>query len=69
MWDAFIAAAKSAGHEVVCVTMRYSDQTVRMPCEVVYTGCRAKMLHMGELQRIPDVWIDDMPHRIFQGAQ
>lgn len=68
MWDAWLRLAADHGHEVVCVTMRHAHEWVRMPCEVIYTGRRAKAQHMAELGRMPHIWIDDSPHWIFQSS-
>ena len=69
MWDAFIASAKGAGHEVICVTMRFPDEErIDMPVEVVYTSRQAKAPHMAALGRVPDIWIDDNPKWIYSGA-
>ena len=61
LWDAFIVSAQSRGHEVVCVTMRRPDQTVTIPCPVIYTSRRAKVSHMEALGKTVDIWIDDSP--------
>lgn len=37
-------------------------------CAVYCTGRRAKLEYMTEVGRIPDVWIDDSPMFITQGA-
>ena len=68
MWNTFIASAKAAGHTVVCVTMRHPHEAIMMPCEVVYTSRQAKMKYLLALGRQAHIWIDDMPHLLFQGA-
>ena len=67
-WLAFIESAKANGHEVICVTMRFPDEPVDMPIPVIYTSRVAKAFHMAAIGRLPDVWIDDSPHWIYQGA-
>jgi len=62
LFDKFIALAKAAGHEVVCVTMR--DSPPVMPCEVVHTCGEKKLKHMARLGRKVDIWIDDWPATI-----
>lgn len=60
MWDRFIADAVANGHLVVCVTMRHPHEPIQMPCEVVYTGRKAKAAFWPA-----DVYIDDKPHWLF----
>lgn len=69
LWLEFLRLAQSAGHEVVCVTMRYSHERIELPVEVVYTGRQAKGPFMESVGRHVDVWIDDMPQCILYGAQ
>jgi hypothetical protein len=64
MFDKFIDLAKTAGHEVVCVTMRGTDHSFRMPCEIIYTDGEKKRQHMLRLGRSVDIWIDDWPETI-----
>lgn len=66
LWDQFIGSCAGAGHELVCVTMRYPEEAISPPCEVVYTSREAKLPFMVALGRKPDVWIDDNPHWIFE---
>lgn len=66
LWDRFIELSRGHGHEIVCVTMRYAHEPVMMPCEVIYTGRKAKAAFMQEAGRTPDIWIDDKPHWLFQ---
>lgn len=67
-WVHFVSLAKIAGHEVICVTMRYRHEAIDMPCEVIYTSRKAKGPYMESLGRKPDVWIDDAPHWILQSS-
>lgn len=70
LWDGFIAAARRNGHDIVCVTMRHDTEDERiehpMPCEVIYTGRKAKRPFLDERSVRIDIWIDDSPHWIFQ---
>ncbi len=68
LWEGFIRDARIAGHEVICVTMRYPSEPIEMSCETVYTSRQAKMSFMNSIGRLPDVWIDDKPHWIFQAS-
>lgn len=74
MWDRFIRLAIASGHAVICVTMRYEVESAEVResigklCAVYCTGRRAKLEYMTEVGRIPDVWIDDSPMFITQGA-
>jgi hypothetical protein len=64
LWDGFILAARSRGHAVKIVTMRYPSEPVEVPgVDVVYTSRQAKKHFMAA-----DVWIDDTPAFIFQDA-
>lgn len=67
LWDAFIAFARADGHEVLCVTQRNVDDPeeaiINMPCPVIYTSRQPKGFVMQGM--MPDVWIDDQPHLIF----
>ncbi len=68
LWEEFILLAEKLGHEVVFVTMRFKEdpELIYAPsCEVIYTARAAKGPFMAALGRIPDIWIDDMPQRIF----
>lgn len=63
LWRLFIEQAKSAGHSVTCVTMRYPHEPVDMPCEVFYTSRKAKAVAFDA-----DVWIDDSPRWLLQDS-
>ena len=67
-WDCVVASAISAGHRVVCVTMRHPFESITMPCPVIYTRRKAKHPHMRDLGINVDVWIDDSPHWIMQDS-
>ena len=69
LWEAFIHNAHAAGHEVVCVTMRYPHEGAPgIPCRVVFTSRLAKWRAMIERGEPVDVWIDDQPGYITQDA-
>jgi len=68
MWDIFISNAKSHGHEIICVTMRYPHEEINMPCNIIYTSREAKARHTMMKNIEFDVWIDDNPLYIYQGA-
>lgn len=61
MWDRFIRLAIASGHGDV-------RESIGRLCAVYCTGRRAKLEYMTEVGRIPDVWIDDSPMFITQGA-
>jgi hypothetical protein len=68
MWDEWITMARNHGHRVICVTMRYPQESLQMPCEIVYTSRQAKAPYMAARNCLPDVWIDDSPHWIFSSS-
>lgn len=68
LWDAFIANCEARGHRVVCITMRHPHEAISPPCEVIYTGRKAKLAHAASIGLVPKIWIDDMPELLFQGA-
>lgn len=70
LFSVFIRIAQQREHEAYIVTMRYDSDAERIcdqvPCKVFYTGRNAKMKHMADLGHIFDIWIDDMPHLLFE---
>lgn len=62
LFDEFIAIAKRRGHDVVCMTMRRPEEAIEMPCQVIYTSRRAKVLYAAEHSIKIDIWVDDAPH-------
>lgn len=74
MWDQFIRLAIASGNSVICVTMRHEGESADVResigrlCAIYCTGRRAKLEYMTAIGRIPDVWIDDSPMFIVQGA-
>lgn len=65
LWDLFIESAQKAGHEVLCITMRYPAEIAEIPCEVIYTSRQPKGNFMAAKGISVDIWIDDIPHLIF----
>lgn len=65
-WDEVIEMSRHFGVSMVCVTMRAPTEPVTMPCEVIYTSMERKGHFMYALKRMPDVWIDDRPDRVFK---
>lgn len=74
LWDRFIAWAHARGHTVVAVTMRHEHETCPLTerlsklVKIFYTGRAAKAAAMAALDIKPNIWIDDNPLWIFQGA-
>lgn len=75
LWLAFITDARSRGHLVMCVTMRYSHEGEAVERQltgrvdrIVYTGRKAKLRHMQFLGLTPNIWIDDAPHWVLKDA-
>lgn len=69
LWDSWIKLATSRGHLVLCVTMRYQEETIEMPCEVIYTSRKAKQPFMiARGFRPPDVWIDNEPKWLLEDS-
>lgn len=69
MWRKVIAIATEAGHRVVCVTSRWKEEAIEMPCEVIYTGRLAKARVAADAGIDVDIWIDDNPFFIMAGAE
>jgi len=68
LWDDFIASVKRRGHDILCVTMRHERERVEVPCEVVYTGRKAKKPYCDDRSINIDIWIDDNPCWILRDA-
>lgn len=63
-WKVFIMSARIRGHEIAIVTMRFPEEKLDAgDLEVIYTSRQAKARHYQA-----DVWIDDMPLSVLQGA-
>lgn len=78
LWDRFIANARSRGHKVFCVTMRFdipkeADEVRRYLGEkvdqIIFTGRNAKKKFMYDLGYDVSVWIDDSPNWILNDAK
>ncbi len=69
LWRNFIRMVERAGHEIVCVTMRFPTSPVEMPIKVYYTSWRAKQPFMKAAGLDVDVWIDDSPHWVIMDAK
>jgi hydroxymethylpyrimidine pyrophosphatase-like HAD family hydrolase len=76
-FDRIIAEFQKAGHEVICVTMRYNDESENYEVQrdmkknnvrVVYTGRRAKKSYMVNINVWIDIWIEDNPYWILNNA-
>ena len=72
LWDAFIALAKSRGHEVVCVTSRQQTEENAAECDIkgvftYMTSGSAKSWYMEQHGVKVDVWIDDSPEAVWSG--
>lgn len=74
MWLRFIADAKSNGHDIRCVTMRYDierdsmDKRLLEAIPVIFT-CRKSKKKAARMQGFdPDIWIDDTPEWIFEDS-
>ena len=69
-WNSFILMSKSHDHQIICVTMRYSEEkwfieeSIGKLCKIYYTGRKAKKLFINNLGLNPDVWIDDSPQYV-----
>ena len=68
LWNSFIQAATKSGHRVICITMRTPQESIQIPCDVYYTSRKAKIPFMRDLGIKVNIWIDDMPELLFQGA-
>jgi hypothetical protein len=77
LWDTFIKDARSKGHKVYVVTMRYGHGPEA--CEVksglstkvddiYFTSRTAKKPYMRALDIWIDIWIDDQPEFILEDA-
>ncbi len=68
LWDAFIKNSLLHGHRIFCVTMRYPEEAVSMPCEIFYTSRKPKAVYMQGIGVAVNVWIDDQPFWIIHQA-
>lgn len=73
LWDAFIDLCTNNGHRVVCITMRYPEEAIKIKNEtqcvdIYYTSRKAKK-PWAEAMGIPvAIWIDDNPGWLFEDA-
>jgi hypothetical protein len=75
-WDRFIILMQTAGHRIICVTMRSKAEGAQVhealdPFDVpiFFTNRAAKKPFMNELSVNVDVWIDDNPFWILNNAR
>lgn len=79
LFQRMIYQFKAKGYKIICVTMRYehikdeSDE-VNMLCpavfdKVVFTGRKAKMKFINEMNLNPAIYIDDNPAALFLDAK
>ena len=75
LWLPFILSARSRGHKVMCVTMRYESESEQVERQlagkvdrIIYTSRSGKAAHMQFLGLKVDVWIDDAPHFILMDS-
>lgn len=67
LWRSFIKKARSRGHTVLCVTMRYEylegyevlKELRGHVHQIIFTGRKAKKQFLSEWGINPDVWIED----------
>ena len=80
LWRAFAADAKSRGHEVYIVTMRYPSERMKPKSPITvdwddlvagihFTSRKAKKPFMEALGIEIDVWIDDHPKTVNENAK
>ncbi|MCR4284924.1 MAG: hypothetical protein NUV97_02670 [archaeon] len=74
-WDLVIELAKTRGHVFICATMRHEHegqeviQALQHKIEkIIFTGRKAKFDFVNQAGYYPSIWIDDMPHFLFQGG-
>lgn len=75
LWQEFVRYARSRGHEVYVVTMRYPHECEDVERQlsgkvsgIIYTGRKGKLRHTSFMDKPIDIWIDDMPHFILEDA-
>lgn len=69
LWEAFIKNAVNNGHKVICITMRYPEETIvlwSMP--IHYTSRKAKKIWADQNGIKVDIWIDDNPGWLFEDS-
>lgn len=68
LWDRFIVDCKLAKHEIICITMRYPKEEISLIIPVYYTSRKAKLVWAQANNIKVDIWIDDQPALLFNGA-
>ena len=70
MWRSFVELAKSRGHCVMIVTQRYQHECIDAPdgIGVIYCDRQAKAKVLNRQGIRIDIWIDDNPLSMIQGA-
>lgn len=77
-WDEFIRYFHSRGHRIYCVTFRFPEQSQQVYDSIGkvignynchFTAYTAKRKYMQSKNIMIDVWIDDMPILIDNGAE
>ncbi len=75
LWTSFIRFAQRRGHDVICVTMRFKSEGAEVVSalngivsDIHFTGRVAKRPFLTSIGISPDVWIDDEPMWIIEGA-
>jgi hypothetical protein len=64
LWDDFIVKAKSSGHDVKILTMRYPHEPIDIDgIEVIYTSRKAKYGYIPA-----NIYIDNEPGRLFSDS-
>jgi hypothetical protein len=75
LWASFCRYAQRRGHTVICATMRHEAEGLEvvqalfgLVSQIVFTGRQAKRPALAARGLAPDVWIDDEPRWILEGA-
>lgn len=76
LWDQFIENAITAGHVVICATMRYQAEGADVErdlglkvAQIIYTDRQAKQPYLRNRGINPDIWIDDSPYWLLNGSR
>lgn len=66
LFDSVVSQFLTAGHQVICITMRrFPEEAISIPnVEILYTARRAKANYAAEQDVHVDIWIDDKPQWI-----
>ena len=75
LWLEIIKLIQGCGHVVLIATMRTSEELSEIDPrlrelvpQIVPTNRRAKLEYLAAFKIYPDIWIDDMPHFLFQNG-